>query len=61
MVKLEISIGGIIGWMKDDCGWYYCMKFGNRNPEFFIDSGKELYNCKSKAEYYRLIKMKLLW
>ena len=63
MVKLDIGrsyIGYYHHFGGKDVNYYYCY-VANGQKVFCLDDGTILENCKTKEEYYRIIKLKILW
>jgi len=62
MVNVDIY-HDVICWYNDDeyFHYYYHIKYLNGECIFYDDEGYPIRNCKSKVEYYRLLRLKILW
>jgi len=60
MVKVVITKWRQVCWIRDNNDWFYCMVLAS-GKFYFDESGHKLENCHSKHDYYRIMKLKLLW
>ena len=66
MVELSIYKCGSKYWGYSNSMCYFLSehfdKENNRKFRLFYDSfGNRIENCRSKSEYYRLLRLKVLW
>jgi len=61
MVKVEIYKDGMVGWYRNDCDFFYYMKYPNGDCICANDEGYIIENCITKTQYYRLLSLKVLW
>ena len=67
MVNLEIDLSGAKYWYlveTEDAHSisYYCAQYPQGHQTFYDGGGfNRLVNCQNKAEYLKLIKLKILW
>jgi len=62
MVKVKILKTGLVCWARNDIKfWFYCMNYPEDGCFFYDDDTGGQLTCKTKAAYYRYIKLKVLW
>jgi len=67
MVRLDINICGDRGYYyctpdskKMDVIYYFCRILMSGKSYWYNDNGNSL-SCKTRKDYYRLVKLKVLW
>jgi len=60
MVKVKIYPDGLVGWHHDKNKFFYCMIHSDKIYRFYDNFGVPM-DCNNKEQYYRLLKLRLLW
>ena len=62
MVELYIDECGCQYWGNVGSNYWFCLDSSSGDREFFISPYKgPIKDCKTKGQYYRFLKLKILW